>query len=132
KVSPEWLAAASASRSPDRSRPARSTPAACIDLLLERGKTGAVTSPSASSTAPSAPSRTRLPRCRPSTKPERTTSASTGGVGEGVDEGVDEEERGEGDGAGIGGGLPGAGRPAHREGPGSPGLPSPHTSRSST
>ncbi|GAA1015328.1 hypothetical protein GCM10009564_47450 [Streptomyces thermogriseus] len=47
-------------------------------MLDERGKTGEVTSPSANSTEPSAPSSTRLPRCRPSTNPERTTSARTG------------------------------------------------------
>ena len=45
KTSPEWLAAASASRSPERSSPARSTAAACIGLLEERGKTGASGSP---------------------------------------------------------------------------------------
>lgn len=69
---------------------ARRTPAACIGLLADRGKTGAVTSPRASSTAPSAPSTTRLPRCRPSTKPDRTTSARTGGTtGESADVGAD-------------------------------------------
>ncbi|GGU66773.1 hypothetical protein GCM10010211_34950 [Streptomyces albospinus] len=45
---------------------------------MERGKTGAVTSPRAQSTLPSAASTTSEPRWRPSTKPERNTSARTG------------------------------------------------------
>lgn len=78
KSSPEWLAAANASRSPDSSTPARSTAAAWRGLLLERGKTGTSGSPSANSTLPSAASSTSEPRCLPSTKPDRTISARTG------------------------------------------------------
>src|SRR5262249_50717809 len=44
--------------------------------LEERGKIGAVTSPAAATISPPDPRTTTDPRCRPSTKPDRTTSAS--------------------------------------------------------
>src|SRR3712207_2799237 len=51
--------------------------AACIGLFAERGNIGALTSPYANATEPSAWRATRVPRCQPSTSPDRTTSAST-------------------------------------------------------
>ncbi len=75
--SPKWLAATSARSAGSLSRsPARSIPTACIGLFDERGKIGAVTSPAAATGAPVASSTTTEPRCSPSAKPERTTSAS--------------------------------------------------------
>src|SRR5215472_3920114 len=79
KSSPEWLAAASASNSPSRSRPKERIPAACTGLLDDLGYMGEVTSPALKSTScPSAPSTTAEPWCRDSVNPDRMTSAITG------------------------------------------------------
>ena len=78
KSSPEWLAAASASSSPSSGSPARSIAAACSGLFADRGKTGVLALPVVNANVPSAASAATAPRCRDSTKPDRTTSASTG------------------------------------------------------
>ena len=78
KSSPEWLAAASASSSPSSGSPARSITAACSGLFADRGKTGVLALPAVNANVPSAASAATAPRCRDSTKPDRTTSASTG------------------------------------------------------
>ena len=78
KSSPEWLAEASASSSPSSSSPARSMAVACSGLFADRGKNGAVVPPMLITWVPSAARPATAPRCRDSTKPERTTSATTG------------------------------------------------------
>src|SRR6185437_8328982 len=72
-------AQATASRSDDASSPSSSIATVCRGLFDERGKNACSGSPKLRHTPPSGSTTTRWPRCRLSTKPERTTSASTGG-----------------------------------------------------
>ena len=51
---------------------------ACSGLFAERGKNGTAVSPALITWVPSAARPATAPRCRDSTKPERTTSATTG------------------------------------------------------
>src|SRR3954447_4254325 len=52
-------------------------PTVCIGLLDERGNTAPCTSPTDATSRPDASSTATEPRWKPSTKPDRTTSAST-------------------------------------------------------
>src|SRR5580700_2220238 len=78
KSSPAWLAAASASNSPSRSRPLETMATACIGLFDDRGKMGTSTAPAWCRRLPSGPVMTIAPRCCDSVKPDLTTSARTG------------------------------------------------------
>jgi hypothetical protein len=80
-ASPEWLAAASASRSGESVSPSRAIAAACSGFAAERGANAVCTSPARNRTEPSGASTTTEPWCTPSTRPSRIRWTSGTWVG---------------------------------------------------